>query len=197
MPFLSQSIVRRTLTLTALTILSASPALAQDLPSQLTSPTVTSRRESAISPPQPNEPQYADWSRLGQLHLGGKYFVITRAHPIVRHTCNVRSFTVDQLACKDSLGATHIYKPQEIAALIIPGEYDFRLRFVLGANAVMAAAIWGTIALVPVCAPCAAATAFAAFVAFAASGSILTGDEKPDSLLYLAPGQTLRVRLRY
>jgi len=61
----------------------------------------------------------------------------------------------------------------------------------------LGAAIWGTVVLAPVCPPCAVGTGIAAFLIFGATGAVLIGDDMPDRLLYLAPGQTLQVELRY
>jgi hypothetical protein len=192
MPCLSQQTLRRLLALATLTLLSATLALAQDQPSP-TDPAPDAQPFTAAW----NVPEYRDWSRLYQLHLGGRLFVLTTARPKVRHRCRVQSFAADKLVCKDPLGVTHTYKSQDIAALIIPGEYDFKVRFLLGSNAALGAAIWGTIVLAPVGIPCAAATALGAFFAFSASGAILVGDDLPDRPLYLAPSQTLKVELRY
>lgn len=125
---------------------------------------------------------------------GRSVFVVTMARPTHRVACRVTSFTRDQLACKVPFGATRIYKPQEVAALILPGDDDLRLRLVLGFNTALAAAIWGTLVLAPTCPPCAVATGIAALFFFGAAGAVLIGDDQPDSLLYLAPGQQLQIK---
>lgn len=61
----------------------------------------------------------------------------------------------------------------------------------LGFNAGMGAAIWGTVVLVAICPACAAATAFAALVCFNSAAVGLAADYQPDRLLYLAAGQKL------
>ena len=141
------------------------------------------------------QPRFNNWGPLAQISPGGKLFVVTLKDPTHSHSCRIRSFTADELHCK-GLGA-RTYSSQEIAALIVPGDHDFRLRFVAGANAALGAAIWGTVVLAPVCIPCAVGTAIGAFFAFSAAGAVFIGDGKPDSILYLAPGQTLQVKLRY
>jgi hypothetical protein len=119
------------------------------------------------------------------------------AQPTHRIACRVQSFTVDQLACKRPFGKTRIYKPQEVAALITPGDNDLKLRLVLGLNVALAAAIWGTVVLAPTCPPCAVGTGIAAFFFFGAAGGVLIGDDQPNQLIYLAPGQTLNKKLGY
>ena len=191
MPCLSQQTLRRLLTLATLMLLSATLALAQHR-------SVTSARPSAPTFTAAwREPRYRDWSQLYPLHLGGRLFVLTTQHPKARHTCHVRSFATDQLVCRDSLGVPHTYKSQDIATLIIPGEYELKLRMLAGFNAGLGAGIWATIVLAPVCPPCAAATALVALCAFSGAGAIMVGDDIEDAILYLAPGQTLQIKLRY
>jgi hypothetical protein len=99
--------------------------------------------------------------------------------------------------CKGPFDRTRIYKSSDIAALIVPGDLDFKIRFVLAYNAALGASIWGTVVLAATCPGCAAATGIAALFFFCGSGAVLIGDDVPDSLLYLVPGETLRVKLRY
>lgn len=175
--------VTRTITsILAVTLLSQTLALGQD-PLTPASPPATERS---------NGWEYAPL----RVRSGAKLFVITMAQPTRRTICHVGSFTVDQLACRGPFGVTRIYKPQEIAALIVPGDEDLKLRLVIGLNTALAAAIWGTVVLAPICPPCAVATGIAAFCFFGAAGAVLVGDDQPDSLLYLAPGQQLHFKRR-
>jgi hypothetical protein len=128
---------------------------------------------------------------------GRKIFVVTVAQPTHRETCRIQSFTVDRLVCQGPFGRTRIHKPQDVAALILPGEFDLKLRLLLGFDGASAAAAWGTLVLAATCIPCAVATGVVALFFFGASGAILIGDDQPDALLYLAPGQQLQVKVRY
>jgi len=125
------------------------------------------------------------------------------AQPSRRTACRVRSIANDQLACKGPFGKTRTYKPQEIAAIILPGDSAFQLRLWVGLNAAAGLAAWGTFVLAPACIPCAAATAFAAFAFVCAAGAIAYSDDRPESLIYLAPnkqvlpdakGRTIRLK---
>ena len=68
---------------------------------------------------------------------------------------------------------------------------------VLGLNGGLGAAIWGAVVLAATCPVCAVATGIAAYFFFGAAGAILIGDDQPDRLLYLAPGQELSRKLGY
>jgi hypothetical protein len=127
----------------------------------------------------------------------GKLIVVTIDKPNRRQACRIQSFTLDKLVCSRSMGAPRTFLPQQVAALIVPGDGGYKTRFVLGANAVMAGAIWGTVVLAPTCPVCAAATGVVALGCFLAAGAVLIGDDQPDRLLYLAPGQHLSGKLRF
>ena len=170
-------------TVLALTFLSQTLTLAQDQP-------------TPSHPPMAGPLQRWDYASL-RAPSRRKIVVVTMAQPTHRIACRVRSFTADQLVCKCPFGKTRIYKPQEVAALIIPGDDDLKLRLVLGLNGALGAAIWGTVVLAPTCIPCAVGTGIAAFFFFGTAGGVLIGDDQPDSLLYLAPGQTLNKKLGY
>ncbi|HEY5055788.1 MAG TPA: hypothetical protein VII58_06485 [Acidobacteriaceae bacterium] len=187
MPCLSQQTLRRLLTLATLTLLSATLALAQETP-------------------QPDNRDFAkngtdNWSYAATLIPSHKKLVlVTMADPTHRHRCFVQSITADQLVCKVSFHQTRIYKPQDVAALTMSGDKRFKIHDLpelLFANAVAGAGAWGTIVLAPACPLCAAATAFEALVMLIVAGDIALPDDRPESLLYLAPGQTLQVKLRY
>lgn len=127
----------------------------------------------------------------------GRLFVITRDQPQRRQTCHVQSFTQDKLVCSHAIGGPRTYLPQQVVALILPGDGDLKLRLVLGFNGGLCAAIWGTVVLAVTCPACAAATGIAALFFFCAAGATLFGDDQPDSLLYLAPGEELSHKLGY
>ncbi len=127
----------------------------------------------------------------------GKLFVVTLDQPRRRQTCRVRLFTLDKLVCSRSIGGPRTYVPQQVLALILPGDHGLKLRIVLALNAALGTAIWGTVVFAATCPACAVATGIAAFLLFAAAGAILIGDEQPDRLLYLAPGQQLTSKLRF
>jgi hypothetical protein len=198
MPCLSQQTLRRLLALATLTLLSATLALAQS-PTQATGSSTPSAPSSGVIPwTSYSLPQYTNWNRLAQLHLGGKLFVVTMAHPHLRHVCNVQSFANEQLVCKDPLGVTHTYQPQKIAALIIPGQQTNVLAYFLGFTGAGAAATWGTLVLASTCVPCAVVTGMVAGLLYiVALGSGMGADaDTPDQLLYLSPGETLQAKLR-
>ncbi len=179
---MAHRIARTLTTILALTLLSQTLAHAQDQP-------------TPAPPPAADPLQKWDYASL-RAPSGRKLYVITMAQPTHRIACRVRSFTVDQLVCKGPFGTTHIHKPQEVSALITPNDNDVRLRLVLGLNGALAAAIWGTVVLSATCIPCAVATGVVALVLFAAAGAVLIGDGQPETLLYLAPGQQLHLKLR-
>lgn len=126
-----------------------------------------------------------------------KLFVVTVEHPDHRQTCRIRSFTPDKLVCSRGLGGPRIFLPQQVIALIVPGDEGLRIKLVLGFNAGLGAAIWGTVVLAAACPACAVATGIAAFFFFGAAGATLIGDGQPDRLLFVAPGQELSRKLGY
>jgi hypothetical protein len=114
------------------------------------------------------------------------------AQPTRRSVCRINSIESDRLVCKDPFGKTHSYRSQEIAALIVPGDDDLKVKLVLGFNAAAGLAAWGTYVLAPTCLPCAIATGVVAGFFFLAAGAILIGDDQPESLIYLAPNQQIQ-----
>jgi hypothetical protein len=104
---------------------------------------------------------------------------------------------VDKLICSRAIGGPRTYLSQQVLALILPGDDGLKLRLVLGLNAGLGAAIWGTIVLAAACPACAVATGIVAFCFFSAAGAILIGDDQPDRAIYLAPGQKLTGKLRF
>jgi len=126
-----------------------------------------------------------------------KLVVVTVDNLDRRHSCRVRSFTTDKLVCSRLLGGPRTYGSGQVAAIIIPGDGHARIRILLGLNAGLGAAVWGTVVLTATCPACAGAAALAALVLFSAAGAIGYSDDVPDQLLYLAPGQQLREKLGY
>jgi hypothetical protein len=124
-------------------------------------------------------------------------FVVTVDQPQHRQACHVQSFTPGKLVCSRAIGSPRVYVSQQILAVILPGDADLKLRLVLGLNGGLGAAIWGTVILAATCPACAAATGIAAFFFFGAAGAVLIGDDQPNRLLYLAPGQQLSPKLGY
>jgi hypothetical protein len=127
----------------------------------------------------------------------GKLIVVTAGAPQRWQTCRIESFTVDKLVCSRAIGGPRTYLPQQVAALIVPGDDALKLRLVLGFNGGLATAIWSTVVLAAICPPCAVATGIAALFFIGAAGAVLIGDDQPARLLYLAPGQQLTGKHRY
>jgi hypothetical protein len=132
-----------------------------------------------------------------------KVLVITMAQPTRRSVCRINSIESDRLVCKDWFGKDRIYKPREVAALVVRGDGGLQTRLWIGFNAASGFAAWGTYVLAPICIPCAAATAFAAFAFLTFAGAVAYCDDQPDSLVYLAPnlqieysknGRTIRLK---
>jgi hypothetical protein len=124
-------------------------------------------------------------------------YVITIAHPKTRHTCLVQSVNASEIVCAH-YGRTTTFRAGDVGALILRGEHARWYLYAAGFLAAGGGATWATVALSSVCIPCAAATGLAALVLYtlAPMCAMMTDGDSPDQLLYLAPGQTLRVRLR-
>jgi len=124
-------------------------------------------------------------------------YVVTIAHPKIRHTCIVQSVNASEIVCSQH-GHAIDYLAKDVAALIDRGThsrwYFYSARFLAAAGA----ATWGTVALAPVCVPCAVFTGIAALFLYQLAGlsGMISDGDFPDELLYLAPGQTLKVSLR-
>jgi hypothetical protein len=181
-PYMPQRIIHNIVTLCALSLVSAIIAVAQT-PKSSDVPVLSTGDTWEVA-------QSVGSSK-------GKLFVVTLDQPQRRQTCRVQSFTPDKLVCSRAIGGPRTYLPQQIVALIIPGDHDLKIRLVLGLNGGLGAAIWGTVVLVATCPACAAATGVAALLLFCAAGAVLIGDEQPDRLLYLAPGQQLTGKFRF
>ncbi len=177
-----QRTIRRIIVVIALVFVSAAIAVAQ----------------SSTSPEVPAIPTRNNWQIAQSVSSAqGKLFVVTLDQPNRRQTCHIRSFTIDKLVCSRAIGGSRAYLPQQIVALILPGDGDLKLRLLLGFNGGLGAAIWGTVVLAATCPPCAVATGIVAFALFSAAGATLYGDDQPDRLLYLAPGQELSGKLGF
>jgi hypothetical protein len=127
----------------------------------------------------------------------GKLLVVTVDQPDRRQTCRVHSFTEDKLVCSRPIGGSRTYLPQQVLALIIPGDEGLKVPFLLGFNAAAGAAIWGTVILAAACPACAVATGIVALLLLGAAGAIAIADDQPARLLYLAPDQKLSRKLGY
>lgn len=175
-----QQVIRSILTFSTIALTSATTAFAQN------STTI------AI----PAKERNTSWS-FAQSGGSSKHTILvyTLDHPDRRQTCHVQSFTVDKLVCSRAIGAPHTYLPQQIFALVLPGDEELR-RWVIGLNAGLGASIWGTVVLAATCPVCAAATGVAALIFFGSAGATLFGDGHSDRVLYLAEGHSLNGKLR-
>jgi hypothetical protein len=127
-----------------------------------------------------------------------KLYVVTIDQPERRQSCRVQSFTADKLVCSRAIGGSRTYRPQQILALIIPGDVvRARIPIWLALNAGLGASIWGTVVLTATCPACAAVTAIAAFFYFGYAGAVVFTDDVPDKLLYLAPSHELSRKMGY
>jgi hypothetical protein len=177
-----QGTIRQIFTVLAIALVSASISRAQST----TSPDV-------LAIPARNAWHVAQQAGPSQ----GKLFVVTLDQPQHRKACHIQSFTSDKLVCSRAIGGTHTYLPQQVLALILPGDDGLKIRLVLGFNVGLGAAVWGTVVLAATCPVCAVATSIVALFFFGAAGATLIGDDQPDRLLYLAPGQHLSGKLGY
>lgn len=126
-----------------------------------------------------------------------KLFVVTVDQPNRRQSCRIKSFTEEKLVCSRAIGGPRTYLPQQVVALILPGDGGWQFRVWLGLNAGLGAAIWGTVVLAAACPACAVGTGIAALFFFSFAGAVAYTDDVPDRLLYLAPGQQLSGKLGY
>jgi hypothetical protein len=124
-----------------------------------------------------------------------KLYLVTMDQPHRRQTCHVKLFTEDRLECSRPIGDPRTYLPQQVLALIIPGDVlSARIPIFLGLNAGLGTAIWATVMLTATCPACAAATGIAALIFFCAAGAVAYSDDVPNKLLYLAPGHELSLK---
>ena len=173
--------IRRVFSFFALTAISASFALAQ-----------------SATAGEPDLPTSSTWDAAQLIGSAkGNLFVVARDQPDRKQGCRVQSFAPDELVCSRRVGSPRTYLPNQILALIVPGDHEMKIRFVAGLNGGLAVAIWGTVALAAACPACAAVTGVVALLLFCAAGAVLVGDEQPNRLLYLAAGQQLSPRLGF
>ncbi len=146
------------------------------------SPTIGFCQSTTTVEPIVTHGRNSNW-QVGQV-LGAsmhKFVVVTIDQPNRRQACRVQSFTEEKLVCARVFGGPRIYLPQQILALIIPGDDAVRIRLALGFNAGLGAAIWGTVVLAATCPACAVATGVAALIFFSAAGATLIGDGESRS----------------
>jgi hypothetical protein len=178
---MTQPTIRRILTSIILTLVSVTIAFAE--PSA-----------SIVIPGHSRNPWQGAQS-IGASESKLKLSVVTIDQPNRRQTCHVQSFTVEKLVCSRAIGGPRTYLPEQVLALIVPGDGGLRLPMWLGFNGGLGTAIWGTVALAAACPACAVGTGIAALICFCAAGAIAYADDQPDRLLYLAPGQHLSGKL--
>lgn len=171
---MAQAAARIAATLTAI-FLSGSLALAQQ------TPTPQPAGGTGFTPTE-------DWATASYIASSKhKLILLTLAEPTHRHACHVQSFTVDQLTCKDHFGKSRIYKPEEIAALIIPVDSGDRPRTPIGVKIAVAGVILGNIAVAGLCGPCVAPIALASLFIFGLDAALSIRGERSYSYLYIAP----------
>jgi len=178
---MSQRSIRSVLTVFAVAIVSTVSAFAQ----------------SSVVHLAMASPASITWEAAQAVGSGkGKLFVVTLDEPDRRQSCHIKSFTVEKLICSRAMGSLRVYLPEQIAALILPGDQKLQFRMFLALNGGLGAAIWATVVLVAACPACAAATAIAALVCLSVAGATAYADTQPDRLLYLARGQQRTGKLR-
>jgi hypothetical protein len=177
-----QRTIRRILTLLALAFVPGSIALAQSSTAPRTS----------VTPPR-NTWEYAQ--SVGSSK--GTLFVVTKDQPQRRQTCHMRPFNADELVCSRRIGGPRTYLRQQVVALILPGDQYPTLSKVLSVIGFIdfGAAIWGSVVLAATCPACAVGTGIATLFCFGIAKLFIDGEQQPDRLLYLAPGQKLTGKL--
>ncbi len=142
-------------------------------------------------------PQTATWQGAqGLVATKKKVEIITIAHPKRRYSCVVDSINANEIICEHS-GHITTFRAEDVAAVIEPGYHSHWYLYFAGSLAAAGAATWGTVVLAAVCPICAAATGVAALFLYVITPgtAFLSDGDSADSLLYLAPGQTLKVGL--
>jgi len=190
MPCLSQQALRRLLTLAMLTLLCATLALAQ---------------EATASPgPLVIKPTTNEWAGIpGLVQRNDRIIVVTTVEPARRHMCRVQSVDASQLVCFSHIGKPHVYPSQQVAALILQGDHYHPPHSVFGwivfalGGANVSGAVFLASASIAGAVSLAVVGGFLMFVAPILEDIDAAPDGIPDALLYLAPGQTLQVKLRY
>jgi hypothetical protein len=126
---MTQQIKRRILIAFATALVSATTSLAQ-------SPTPP---EAFAIPINPASHAWQDAQLVGASKH--RLYVITVDKPDRRQVCRVHSFTTGKLVCSRAVGGPRTYLPQQILALILPGDERWRIPMWLGFNAGLGAAI--------------------------------------------------------
>ena len=144
----------------------------------------------AQAKPIPAGPIYSWTNTSLRTQSDKKLVVITIAEPTHRFACRVLSSTDEQLECQGSRGKTRIYRPQQIAALILPGQGRLREWLWIGFNTPGILIGWATLRLGDTCKPCAVPTGVA-FALFGVAHSVHLEEYDPDHLIYLAPPEQL------
>jgi len=189
---MSQRVIRCIVTLFSLVLVSATIALAQ-FPAAAEALVIPAK--STLQSAEFNGfDNWPDAQLVGSSK--GKLVVVTLDQPQRRQACRIQSFTLDKLVCARAIGGHRTFLPQQVLALILPGDGNLKLRLLLGFNAGLGGAIWATVVLAAICPACAVGTGIAALLLLGAAGAVLAGDDPPDGLLYLAPGQQLTGKLR-
>jgi len=126
-------------------------------------------------------------------------FVVTQDQPQRRQTCHLRSFTADELVCSHGNRSLRTYFRQQVVALILPGDQYSKLSKVLWAVGFseFGAAIWGSVVLAATCPACGVAAGIGTVFYFGMAALFASGEEQPDRVLYLAPGQKLTGKFRF
>lgn len=139
-----------------------------------------------------------DWQAAQQVGSSKRtLFVVTQDQPQRRQTCHLRSFTADELVCSHGNGNLRTYLRQQVVALILPGDQYSKLSRVLWAVGFseFGAAIWGSVVLAATCPACGVAAGIGTVFYFGMAALFASGEEQPDRVLYLAPGQKLTGKL--
>ena len=136
-------------------------------------------------------------ARQALVHTNGTLYIVTISHPNRRHKCLMQSINAGEIVCGQH-GHTVAYRAEDVAAIISRGTHTRWYLYFAGFLAAGGAATWATVALTSVCIPCALATGVAAILLYwvAPMTAMFTDGDTDDKLLYLAPGQSLKVRLQ-
>lgn len=135
-------------------------------------------------------------ARAELVNMKHTLYVVTISRPMNRRRCLMQSINASEIVCTRH-GHTTAYRAEDVAALIIPGTHTRWYFYAAGFLAAGGVATWGTVVLASACAACAAITGVATFFLYwmAPMSAMATDGDTPDTLLYLAPGRTLKVNL--
>ena len=151
----------------------------------------------AVAPGQSQLTPTWEGARFKLFNTKQTLYVVTIAHPKSHHTCLMQSINASEIVCTHR-GHTTAYRTENVAALIAPGVHARWYLYAAGFLSAGGAATWGTVALATVCPPCAVLTGIAAILLYSMVplSAMVTDGDTSDKLLYLASGQTLKVKLR-